>query len=145
MEFGFHQSSTENPWSNIWRRTRRFCIRERLRQRSAKKYQQIKAQRVLDEVGKAQWDREMRMQVRARASSSSFALGRAVAAPDQSTVRPFRGCTGRKFSVIGVDLLSSPKCSAENWESCKTQQAGQSFCQRGSGRCRTMGGVVLPH
>lgn len=78
---------------------------------------------MLDEVEEAQWDREMRMKVRARASSSSFALGRAMAAPDQSTVRPFRGCTGRKFSVIGVDLLSSPKCSDENWESCKTQQS----------------------
>lgn len=45
----------------------------------------------VDEVGEAQWDRELRVQVRARGSSSSFAVGRAMLAPDQSTSRPFRG------------------------------------------------------
>lgn len=75
----------------------------------------------MSEVGKAQWDRELRVQVRARASSSSCALGRAMLAPDQSTSRPFRGCAGRKFSSMGVEFFPS-KCRAANWDSCKTQQ-----------------------
>lgn len=80
-------------------------------------------------MGKAQWDSELRVQVRARGSSSSFAVGRAMPAPDHSTWRPFRGCAGRKFSIIRVEFVT-PKCRAENWESCKTQQAAQAFCQR---------------
>lgn len=104
---------------------------ERLRQRTAKNNDKYRPG-VLDEVGKAQWDREPRVQLRARGSSSSLAVGRAMAAPDQSTSRPFRGCTGRKFSVIRVEFSPS-KCSTSNWISCKTQQAGQSFCQRALG------------
>lgn len=61
------------------------------------------------------------MQARARASSSSRAVGRATPAPDHSTSRPFRGCTGRKFSIMAVEFFP-PKCSAANWDSCKTQQ-----------------------
>lgn len=70
---------------------------------------------MLNKVRKAQWDRGLRVQSRS-SSSSSFAVGRGMLALDQSTLRPCRGCAGRKFSIMGVEFFPS-KCSAENWDS----------------------------
>lgn len=135
---GFPRAA-QKPLVNVWRRTR-LCwdtIHERLRQRTAKirlKSKKLRP-RTLSEVGRAQWDRELRVQVRARPSSSSCAVGRAVLVPDQSTLRPLRGWAGRKFSIMGVEFFPS-KCSAANWDSCKTQQLVKSAL--------TTLGVVLP-
>lgn len=87
---------------------------------------------MLNGVRKAQWDRELRVQSRGRSSSSSFAVGRGTLAPDQSTLRPCRGCAGRKFSIMRVEFFPS-KCSTENWDSCKTEQLVKSSCQRALG------------